>query len=293
MKRDRDEFAWRGMVEARTVVKEHDITALPVDPMAFAKSLNIKVVAKDPGYPGVSGMLLRVGNHFGIAYATHIDSIGFQNFSVGHELGHYFIPGHVDAVLADTQMHESRAGFRSVDRYEIEADHFAANLLMPESLFTKAIDWAGEGLEAIESLAGLCVTSLTATAIRFMQCASSPAAMIVSSGDRIAYCFMSDPLREIDGLDWIRKGQGLPQDTATARFNQMSDRVLAAERTAGTCDLQLWFGGHLEIETTEEVVGLGGYGKTLTILTPKDIPDPEDIEEEEEMMESWKPRFRR
>ena len=134
MKRDRDEFAWRGMVEARTVVKEHDITALPVDPMAFAKSLNIKVVAKDPGYPGVSGMLLRVGNHFGIAYATHIDSIGFQNFSVGHELGHYFIPGHVDAVLADTQMHESRAGFRSVDRYEIEADHFAALLHGPEQI---------------------------------------------------------------------------------------------------------------------------------------------------------------
>ena len=40
-----------------------------------------------------------VGNMFGIAYATHIDNVGFQNFSVGHELGHYFLPGHVDAVL--------------------------------------------------------------------------------------------------------------------------------------------------------------------------------------------------
>ena len=219
MKRDRDELAWRAMREAGKVVKEHKITTLPVDPIALAKKLDIEVMAKDASSAGVSGMLLRVGSAFGIAYATHIDNVGFQNFSVGHELGHYFMPGHIDAVLADTEVHESRAGFRSSDRYEIEADHFAANLLMPESLFTKAIDRAGEGLEAIESLADLCVTSLTATAIRYVQCTSSAAAIVVSSGDGIDYCFMSDPLKEIQGLEWIRKGEGLPPGTATSKFN--------------------------------------------------------------------------
>ena len=65
---------------------------------------------------------------------AHIDNIGFQNFSVAHELGHYFLPGHIDAVLADGDVHESRAGFASGDRYEMEADHFAATLLMPRSV---------------------------------------------------------------------------------------------------------------------------------------------------------------
>ena len=73
-------------------------------------------------------MLLRRGNTFGIAYATHINSIGFQNFSVAHELGHYFLPGHVEAVLANDDVHDSRAGFASGDRYEMEAEHFAATL---------------------------------------------------------------------------------------------------------------------------------------------------------------------
>ena len=89
---------WSAMIAAEKVVKERAISALPVDPIALAQDLGIEVVAKPASAQGVSGMLLRRGNAFGIAYATHIDSTGFQNFSVAHELGHYFLRGHVDAV---------------------------------------------------------------------------------------------------------------------------------------------------------------------------------------------------
>ena len=44
---------------------------------------------------------------------------------------------------------------------------------------------------------------------------------------------------------------------------------------------------------TEEVVGLGGYGKTLTVLTAQEAIDADELQEDEEMIESWKPRFRR
>jgi Zn-dependent peptidase ImmA (M78 family) len=74
---------------------------------------------------GVSGMLLRHGNNFGIVYATNIRSQGFQRFSISHELGHYFLPGHVDQILTEG-VHVSRAGFITADPYELEADHFAA-----------------------------------------------------------------------------------------------------------------------------------------------------------------------
>ena len=289
---NREEFAWRATVEARKVVREHGITTLPVDPIGVARRLDIEVVAKDTSTEGVSGMLMRYGNEYGIAYATHIRSLGFQNFSVGHELGHYFMPGHIDAVLADTGVHESCAGFRSSDRYEIEADHFAANLLMPESLFVDATNSAGDGLAVIESLSELCNTSLTATAIRYTQCTDDAVAIIVSTGSVVNYSFMSDALKEVGSLDWIRKGASLPQDTATFALNRDPDRVQRAERIANVCDLQDWFGGPLSVETTEEVIGLGSYGRTLTVLTPTDMPDAEEIEEENEMMESWKPKFR-
>ena len=279
---------------AEKVVKEHGISTLPVDPIALAKSLGILVKAKPASARGVSGMLLRLGNEFGIAYATHIDNVGFQNFSVGHELGHYFLPGHLDAVLANGDVHESRAGFGSGDRYEMEADHFAATLLMPRALFTGAMRTAGDGLAAVERLAKQCNTSLTATAIRYAKCTREPVAIVVSASTAIQYCFMSDALKDVKGLDWIRKGDRLSCGTATYAFNENPERVRRAERHQDDSDLQEWFGSDRSLSVTEEVIGLGSYGKTLTVLTALDVEEQiEEIEEEEALRESWTPKFRR
>ena len=285
---------WSATLAAERVVKERAISALPIDPIALARDFGIEVLPKPARVQGVSGMLLRRGNTFGIAYATHIASIGFQNFSVAHELGHYYLPGHIDAVLSDGDVHESHAGFASGDRYELEADHFAATLLMPRRLFTNAMSTAGEGLPAIEKLAEQCRTSLTATAIRYVRYTREPVAVILSTGTRINYCFMSDALKEVGGLNWIRKGEGLSRNTATFAFNQNSVNIRRAERDEDASDLQDWFGSDRSLSATEQVIGLGKYGKTLTVLTALDIEEQiEEIEEEEELVESWAPRFRR
>ena len=56
-----------------------------------------------------------------------------QRFTIAHELGHYFLDGHIDHVLPNDGVHASHAGFSSSDPYEQEADNFAAGLLMPSS----------------------------------------------------------------------------------------------------------------------------------------------------------------
>ena len=282
------------MLSAENVVKQHGISKLPVDPIALAQDLGITVVAKPASAQGVSGMLLRHGNTFGIAYATHIHNIGFRHFSVAHELGHYFLPGHIDAVVSDGDVHESHAGFGSGDRYEMEADHFAATLLMPRRLFTNAMRSAGVGLSAIERLAKQCRTSLTATGIRYTKCTGDPVAIVLSTGARINYCFMSEALKEVEGLNWIRKGEGLSRATATLAFNQDPERIRRADREQDVSNLQDWFGGDRSLSATEEVIGLGSYGKTLTVLTALDLDEQiDEIEEEAEFVESWRPRFRR
>ena len=282
------------MLAAENVVKQQGISTLPVDPIALAHDLGIEVVAKPASAHGVSGMLLRHGNAFGIAYATHIHNIGFRNFSVAHELGHYFLPGHIDAVLSHGAVHESHGGFGSGDRYEMEADHFAATLLMPRVLFTNAMRAAGEGLPAIEKLAKQCRTSLTATGIRYTKCTGDHVAIVLSTGARINYCFLSDALEEVDGLNWIRKAEALSRATATFAFNEDSERIRRAEREQDVSNLQDWFGGDRNLSATEQVIGLGSYGKTLTVLTALDLDEQiEEIEEEEEFVESWTPRFRR
>lgn len=229
---------------------------------------------------------------FGIKYATYVDNLGFQNFCVAHELGHYSIPGHPEALLSNG-FHQSHAGFISDNKYELEADHFAAGLLMPGYLFDKALNSSQIGLAAIEQLSLDCQTSLTATAIRYAQRTPDPIAVIVSEGSTILYCFMSDELREIRQLNWIRQNTPLPQNSYTYEFNQSDSNVSKCLRTNGSTTLSEWFSCELEYEVFEEVIGLGGYGKTLTVLSLEVIPDQEEIDEEDKLIDSWNPKFKR
>jgi IrrE N-terminal-like domain len=279
---------------AEQIIKGLGITALPIDPIAIARGRGIEVEAKPTDSAGVSGMLIRVGNEFAIAYATHLDNEGFQNYSIGHELGHYFLPGHADAVInGDRGVHESRAGFTSKDRYEMEADRFAAGLLMPRFLFFPALERAGKGLAAVESLSALCKTSLHATAIRYAQCTRDMVAIVVSTGNQIDHCFMSEALKEVSDIEWLRKKGVVPIGTPTHSFNQNVTNVQRGVRIEEASKLQQWFGGGRNFEISEDVIGLGKYGKSLTVLYDINVPDAEEEEDEAALIESWTPRFRR
>jgi Zn-dependent peptidase ImmA (M78 family) len=281
---------------AEVLLQEEGISTLPVDPFAVAESRDIEVQGKPEEHEGVSGLLLRHGNDFGIIFATHIPSPGFQRFSVSHELGHYFLPGHLDHVIRDG-VHISRAGFVTNDPYELEADHFAAGLLMPETPFRKAMDRFGPGLHAIDQMAELCVTSRTATAIRFAELSDAAVAVIVSTSGIIDYCFMSNSMKSLPKLDWLRKGTPLPSGTATARLAYDRNRVATGERLSDEADVRDWLGGTTRAAVSEESISLGRYGKVLTVLSSNTIgqdPDPDDIDDNEEnLIESWTPRFRR
>jgi hypothetical protein len=57
-----------------------------------------------------------------------------------------------------------------------------------------------------------------------------------------------------------------------------------------------WMGGERTYRAREEVVGLGQYGRTLTVLTCAGLSAEKESEyddEESKLIESWTPRFRR
>ncbi|PDT80862.1 ImmA/IrrE family metallo-endopeptidase [Sinorhizobium sp. BJ1] len=278
---------------AEALLKEDGLLALPVDPFAIAASREIVVEGKPEAVDGVSGMLLRHGNDFGIVYATHIKSKGFQRFSVAHELGHYFLPGHVDQVIKGG-IHVSRAGFVTNDPFELEADHFAAGLLMPEQPFRKEVDRYEPGLIAIEAIASHCVTSLTAAAIRYAEVGRMASAIVMSTGGIVDYCFVSDMMKSLPRLQYLRKGSRLPIGSVSSALAADPTLVAAGQRFRDDVDVRDWFGGETKATVVEEAVGLGSYGKVLTVLTSSKIGqdlEPDDDDEEQELIESWTPRF--
>lgn len=283
--------------KAEALLRDEGITTLPVDPFAIAANRGIEVRPKPEIAAGVSGMLLRHGNVFGILYATNIPSEGFQRFSVGHELGHYFLEGHIDHILPEDGVHESRAGFVSADPYELEADQFAAGLLMPSAPFERALARQDSGLEIVKSLATLCRTSLTATAIRYAELTDDAVAVIISTGPVIDFCFLSDTMKSLPELTWVRKGTPVPKSTVTAQINADPGRIASADHAEADIDIMDWLGGKHSIRATEQAVGLGRYGKTLTVLTCPSVQDEtyreDEGENDEDLAEHWTPRFRR
>ena len=93
------------------------------------------------------------------------------------------------------------------------------------------------------------------------------------------------------------QGHACPADTLTARFNTDRRRVLGAERAAEEVDVMDWLGGTRSARVTEEVVGLGSYGKTLTVLSSEvigqELPELDDESEDDDLRERWTPRFRK
>lgn len=284
---------------AERIAVEAGYTALPVCPIKIAEAHDIPVQAKPGTAKGVSGMLLHIGGQFGIMYATHIRSEGFRRFSIAHELGHYFLEGHPEAVLRHG-VHESRAGFVTKDRYEREADTFAAALLMPEDLFKAEMRKQAEGLGAIEALASVAETSITATAFRYAELAPEAVAVVISEGPTILSCGYSEKIKDIAGrgsMPWLY-GKPVPAGTLTAKFNAKPSRVAAADRDAGSVDAVDWFGLGEGVRGTEEVIGLGGYGRSLTVIScevkSEDDFDPtEEADDDAYLLDQWTPKFHR
>jgi Zn-dependent peptidase ImmA (M78 family) len=278
---------------AEVLLRQENAEQLGVDLVQIAESRGILVQAKPDTAAGVSGMLCRVGDSFGILYATHIKSIGFQRFSIAHELGHYFLPGHPEHLLSGG-VHESRSEFRSADAYEREADYFASGLLMPSKPFKQALSGMDEGLEAIIALAERCKTSLTATAIRYADLTTAAVAVVASQGGRIEYAFASEVMkRRVKDMSWPRKGTAVPEG-ATARLNRDPAAVARGVQLSDGTDLSNWLGGR-SLDGIEEAIGLGAFGRVLTVLTCSEERDDRfgEEEDEDELLEkSWTPRFR-
>jgi Zn-dependent peptidase ImmA (M78 family) len=253
--------------KAEKILKDMGITTLPVDPIAIAEKNRIVVSPKDDQFEGVSGMLVRVGDTIGIMYSTYYRNRGFENFSIAHELGHYYLEGHVDYLLGTAGFHSSHAGFFSSDLYEREADLFAAGFLMPEDIFKDQLWKYEKGLNGILEMAELCNTSITATAIRYAEITDTPLMIVISKAAHVEYCVLSERLRRLKNKEVPQHGWPVPRHTVTEILGKASERVLNRQKDSAAVDLADWIECSKSRDAVEEVIGLGRYGKVLTVIT--------------------------
>jgi len=193
-------------------------------------------------------------------------------FTLGHELGHFFIDDHRRALeTGQVRSHKSFCDYESKNPVEREADHFASNLLLPEGQFRKASSRGSPGLAGILDLAERFQTSVTSTAVRFTSLNIKPTAIIKWDDGVIAWKWLSGSTREVGFRATIDSSAKLASGCATARAlaGESSSSPFFSNGTTAAA----WFPwiGHASVKNVlflEEAIALGRFG-VLTLLRPQ------------------------
>jgi hypothetical protein len=268
------DFALREARQKATAFLErfHPSFDLPVDPFDLARKRRIEVTWASGLGDGVLGQLDVLDGKVVVTLSSDVDHEGMMRFTMAHELGHHEIDGHFDAIFADdSTRHQCRAPYASVALHERQADAFAAELLMPSGpcrRFLAKLPEADDGIDAILKLADRCQVSLQAAANRYIDLVERPTALIVSRDGIIDYCLRSDELRKRISRS-LSSGDALPVHAKAARMSD-GDVRRACRTPAGETRWCHWFGGSDQSNVQEEAIGLGRYGKIMTVLSDND-----------------------
>jgi len=266
---------------AADLITQCRIESLPVDVEAIAKRLEIQVEDADLpadffGATASDGVSMRILVSHRCPTRTH------RRFTICHEIGHCCIDGHAQALFERERLHMSVGGIGAPkEPVEVEADSFAAMLLMPETLIAPVMAKYHPSLDMVRAVAAAADVSLIAAALRCTELVADPFAIAVSERGLIEWVSFSSGLHE---YHWTRrkwKGEAVPTDSATMTLAKSRARVAAAEVEVADMGLTDWFSGAPPVRVDEEAIGLGSYGRILTILRPGTLPTADQVEHAE------------
>lgn len=138
-------------------------------------------------------------------------------FTLAHELGHYLIDEHRNALKSGlTPSHPSFTNFSSDNEVELEADFFASSLLIPKSRLLKDVFKRKFSFNLIEELATKYQTSITATLIKFASIGNHPIMIVCSIDKKIKWFKYSNdfPFKYIDALPGFK----VPVNTSAGQY---------------------------------------------------------------------------
>ena len=131
--------------QAQALLARHKLNQkLPIDVEALAKAMGI-TIRYEPFDEELSGVLVKEGDRVAIG-VNSAHSITRQRFTIAHEIGHFALnhDGNlfVDQALRSQAYIVHRDGKSSLgtDYHEVQANQFAAELLMPQDLLNLQIE---------------------------------------------------------------------------------------------------------------------------------------------------------
>lgn len=230
-----------------------------------ASDIDIESIAVERGVitdegilKGAEGRLTVLGSNGLITVKNNILEHGKKRFIVAHELGHFELHRTKIPTIScsDTDFHE----WHERKPLEVEANYFAAELLMPEDIFEEKIQGKLLTKDLINSLTKEFLTSLTATAIRFVTL--RPEYALVCSEDSVIKWFV------VNGEEFQyflnTKGKVHSESLAYDFFKgeKLPDKFFPVSATAWIWDGRIRGSGQIK----ELAIGSRNYNQVLSFL---------------------------
>jgi hypothetical protein len=199
---------------------------------------------------------------------------GRARFTLGHELGHFFIDEHRNALASGRVLaHPSKCEYESGLEVEMEADTFASNLLMPQARFLNRAKAGKVGLPTILDLATYFDASVTSVAVRYVKADIVPCALVKWARDGFQWKWLSTETWRANFRKTVESIEKLPEDCPTRRALRGEAMPPEGFFGAGTT-AAAWFPflashDYRNSIYMEQAIPLGRFG-VLTFIYPLD-----------------------
>lgn len=203
--------------------------------------------------------LLRDGKKGLIRIRQDIRETGRKRFAVAHELGHWELHKDISQVFACTD--DDMVASYKASREEGEANGFAAGLLMPSALFSATVE-KPFNFDTLTQTADYFHTSLTATAIRYVELSSDYCAVAVIEAGKIRWWRGS---QDFEQRFWLRHGASISRDTMAASLSGAGQVHAGPEEV----DIEAWSERGSDEDSQafiEESLHAKHYGYVITLL---------------------------
>jgi hypothetical protein len=211
----------------------------------------------------MDGCIVREGAAAVITVNSRIDFEGQKRFVIAHELGHFFLHPKTRQVESVNREQTTNWSDRE-DIEEYEANLFAAEMLMPASMFAQRIKGKVPSFELIESLQKEFRTTLTATAVQFALNTKEECA-IVSCANRRRLWFILSP-----GFTFYMLEENFVHGLSCAAEVGSNKRSSRSSKVEAGYWLEGFRGNHKSC-ITEEARFFPRLGRSLSLLWIHDV----------------------
>ena len=137
-------------IQANILLKKYGLYKIPINIEALAKKLTIKIFV-DFLPDDISG-ILDFRNEPAIILINSTHGLNRRRFSLAHEIGHFYLHKPSGIHVDKQTFFRNIKSQKGLDEIEIEANRFAAELLMPADLLTNELEQFFDPIDSDEDV---------------------------------------------------------------------------------------------------------------------------------------------